>query len=316
MNSPAKVLTAPQKHSREQGRVLLVTDDPQTKSLNSELENAGLAVVGVAGGAAALVSLHRSRPDIVVADLRLRGLSANELARAMLQSREQIFLIFVGEAEANISLRNAALELGAFDYFSLPDETDLLIQRIAQLVALKKEMDRLRAEADRDYLTGLMNRRRFRLALGNEVERWRRYQTPCSLLLVDVDFLKKINDTHGHSAGDRAIRHVAECLKELSRDNDTAARLGGEEFALLLANADEQSAWIAAERLRAFVESKEVEGVGTVTISLGVASCPTHALSERAIYAASDAALYRAKEGGRNRAAIAPELNGNVKTTN
>ncbi len=307
MSSPAKSLI-PQKHIREQGRVLLVTDDAKTKSLNGELENAGFAVVDVAGGAAALVSLHRSRPDVVIADLRLRGLSANELARAMFQSKEQVFLVFVGEAETNLSLRNAAVELGAFDYFSLTNETELLITRIKQLVALKKEMDRLRAEADRDYLTGLMNRRRFRIALGNEVERWRRYRTPCSLLLVDIDYLKKINDAHGHSAGDRAIRHVAECLKELSRDNDTAARLGGEEFALLLANADEKNAWIAAERLRAFVESQEVEGIGTVTISLGVAACPVHALSERAIYTASDAALYRAKEGGRNRTVIAPTL--------
>ena len=126
--------------------------------------------------------------------------------------------------------------------------------------------------------------------------------------MIDVDFLKKINDAHGHSAGDRAIRHVAECLKDLSRDNDAAARLGGEEFALLLANADERNARIASERLRLVVESKQIEGIGAVTISLGVASCPKHAMSERAIYAAADAALYRAKEGGRNRAVIAPAL--------
>lgn len=297
------------KYTREEGRVLLVTDDPKTKALSEEFEDAGIAVVGVTGGAAALVSLRRSRPDVIVADLRLRGLSTNELARALSQSKEQVFLIFIGEADANFSLRSDAMELGAFDYFSLPDETRLLIQRIMQLVAVKRELDRLRAEADRDYLTGLMNRRRFRLALGQEVERWRRYHTPCSLLLMDIDFLKKINDAHGHSAGDRAIRHIAECLKDLSRDNDTAARLGGEEFALLLANTDEKNAIIAAERLRTGVENKLVEGVGTVTISLGVSSCPIHALSERALYAASDAALYRAKEGGRNRAVIAPALN-------
>ena len=297
------------QNTREQGRVLLVTDDWRTAKYSADLEEAGFAVVGVSGGGtAALVSLHRSRPDVVVADLSMKGMSANELARVLFQSKEQIALVFVGQADANLSLRQAAMDVGAFDYFSLPSEVSLLQKRISQLVAIKREVDRLRAEADRDYLTGLVNRRRFRLSLGQEVERWRRYRTPCSLVLADLDFLKKINDTFGHSAGDRAIRHVAESLKGMSRDNDTAARLGGEEFALLLANTDAKNALIAADRLRSVVAEKDIEGIGTVTISLGVASCPTHALSERAIYAASDAALYRAKEGGRNRAVVAPSL--------
>lgn len=308
MSNPIRSSNAPRRDIREKGRVLLVMDEPKAKILCNELEESGITVVGVTGGAAALVSLHRSRPDVVVADLGLKGLSTNELARTLSQSKVQVFLIFVGEADANFSLRNIAMELGAFDYFSLPVETELLKQRINQLVRLKREFDHLHAEADRDYLTDLMNRRRFRMALGQEVERWRRYQTPCSLLLMDIDFLKKINDAHGHSAGDKAIRHVAECLKDLSRDNDAAARLGGEEFALLLANADERNARIAAERLRLVVENKQIEVIGSVTISLGVASCPKHAMSERALYAAADAALYRAKEGGRNRAVVAPAL--------
>ena len=87
------------------------------------------------------------------------------------------------------------MAVGAFDYFQMPAELSLLIARTEQLVALKQTMDRLRAEADRDYLTGLANRRRFRTALGQEVERWRRYNVPCALVLVDIDHLKKINDT-------------------------------------------------------------------------------------------------------------------------
>jgi diguanylate cyclase (GGDEF)-like protein len=126
-------------------------------------------------------------------------------------------------------------------------------------------------------------------------------------VLVDIDHLKKINDRHGHSAGDRVIRHTADALTELSRDNDTAARLGGEEFALLLAGADDAKGLAAAERLRVVVSSTPVEGVGTVTISLGVAACPSHAGTERALYGASDAALYRAKGEGRDRTALASE---------
>ena len=180
MSSPIRSSNAPRRNTREQGRVLLVTDEVKAKALTGELEEAGIAVVGVTSGAAALVSLHRVRPDVVVADLGLKGLSTNELARALSQSKEQVFLIFIGEADANFSLRSVAMELGAFDYFSLPVEMDWLKQRINHLVKLIHDLDHLRAEADRYYLTDLMNRRRFRIALGQEIERWRRYKTPSS----------------------------------------------------------------------------------------------------------------------------------------
>lgn len=292
--------------TRDQGRILLITDDPATAAYGAALEGAGFAVVGVAGGAAALVSLRRARPHLVIADASLRGIGAEELARMLAQSQECVPLLLVGQAASTVPRREAAMVAGAFDYLSLPGELPLLVSRAAQLVAQKQTMDRLRAEADRDYLTGLMNRRRFRTALGQEVERWRRYSIPCALLLVDIDFMKRVNDTHGHSAGDRVIRHTASALVELSRDNDTSARLGGEEFALLLAGADDAQAHAAAERLRHVVSGTPVEGVGIVTVSLGVASCPAHATHERTLYAASDAALYRAKDEGRNCTVVAP----------
>jgi two-component system cell cycle response regulator len=194
---------------------------------------------------------------------------------------------------------------GASDYFQLPVETALLVTRTRQLVSLVLTMERLRAEADRDYLTGLANRRRFRKALGQEVERWRRYRMPCSLLMVDVDHMKRINDAHGHPAGDRVIRLVASALTELSRDNDTAARLGGEEFALLLAGVGGDKAYVAAERLRLAVCTQPLEDIGVVTISVGVASCPENARSERELFGTSDAALYRAKQEGRNTTVVA-----------
>jgi diguanylate cyclase (GGDEF)-like protein len=292
-------------HARDRGRVMLVTDEPARAAYGAALESAGLTVVGIAGGVAALISLRRTRPHIVVIDTNLKGIRADELARSLTQTEDSVAVILAGDEEATNARRAAAIATGAFDYFQMPADLPLLIARSEQLIALKQTMERLRAEADRDYLTGLVNRRRFRTALGQEVERWRRYNVPCALVLVDIDHLKKINDQHGHSAGDRVIRHAASCLIELSRDNDTAARLGGEEFALLLAGADETKALAAAERLRQVVSANEVEDVGTVTISLGVAACPAHAKSERELYGASDAALYRAKREGRNRTALA-----------
>jgi two-component system, cell cycle response regulator len=305
MSAIARAMNSDRTSSRDQGRVLLVTDNPQMNAYGEALERAGFVVVGVAGGVAALVSLQRTRPHVVVADESLKGVRAEELASMLSRTEERLPLILIGSADASAERRNAALNAGAFDYIRVPAELPLLMARTAQLVAVKQTMDRLRAEADRDYLTGLANRRRFRTSLGQEVERWRRYRVSCALLLVDIDFLKRINDAHGHSAGDVVIRHVASALVELSRDNDTAARLGGEEFALLLAGADDEKALAAAERLRHVISHKPLEGIGVVTVSLGVASCPAQAQSERTLYAASDTALYRAKNEGRDRAALA-----------
>ena len=294
--------------AREQGRVLLVTDDPRISTHAAALEESGMHVAGVAGGAKALIALQRARPHVVVADAALKGIGAEELARMLSGAQDAIPVVSVGFEPASVERRAATMASGAADYYHLPEELPLLVARTRQLVAGQLYVERLRAEADRDYLTGLANRRRFRKALGQEVERWRRYDLPCALLLLDVDHMKRINDTYGHPAGDRVIRFVASAITELSRDNDTAARLGGEEFALLLAGAGSEKALAAAERLRRAVCDEALEEVGVVSVSLGVASCPAHARSERELFSASDAALYSAKRGGRNRAILAEAL--------
>ncbi len=291
--------------SRDQGRVLLITDDPRLSACTAALEAGGFFVAGVEGGAKALIALQRTRPHVVVSGTNLKGVTASELARILKDAQDAVPFVLVGDEGATLERRREAMSAGASDYFQLPNEVVLLIERTRQLAEHKQSLDRLRAEADRDYLTGLANRRRFRTALGHEVERWRRYKIPCALVLLDVDHLKKINDAHGHPAGDRVIRAVAASLSEHSRDNDTAARLGGEEFALLLAGVDSTKALAAAERLRLAVSSQAVEDVGKVTISLGVGACPAHARTERELFSLSDSALYRAKRGGRDRTEVA-----------
>ena len=295
---------------RSRGRVLVIADD---KTLfGDSLALRDIEIVGVASGTAALVSLQRSRPHVVITDPSTRGLRVNELARTLAQSDDGVPLILAGSEKATRQNRLAALVGGAFDYFELPLEFELLIERVGQLVGLRQKIDRLRADADLDHLTGLANRRRFRVALQREVERWRRYGVPCALLLLDIDHLKVINDKFGHPAGDLVIRHIAQTLNDVSRDNDTAARVGGEEFALLLAGIDINKAAAAAERLRAVLGRRRVEGIGIVTISIGVAGCPASASSERTLYAASDRALYVAKNGGRDRISVAPQLQENL----
>jgi two-component system cell cycle response regulator len=310
MSATARTKDNRREQARDQGRVLLITDDPALNVYSAPLESAGFVVAGVAGGAKALVALQRTRPHVVIADTKVRGVSADELARILSEAQDAVPVILVGGEKADTERRGRAMSAGAFDYFQLPSEVSLLVARTAQLVAYKQTIDALRTEADRDYLTNLANRRRFRAALGQEVERWRRYGVPCALLLLDIDHMKRVNDTHGHPTGDRVIRQVASALTEFSRDNDTAARLGGEEFALLLAGVDSAKASAAAERLRLAVETNPVEEVGVVSVSIGVAACPLHAKSERELFATSDAALYQAKRDGRNRTVSADALSG------
>ena len=298
-------ITRPSERTR--GRVLLITGDKQPQFVEA-LSSRGIDVFGVSNGTAAMVSLTRTRPHLVIAHSPTRGLKITELSKLLAQSDDGIPLVLTGSEPSSITLRRAAMIGGAFDYYSLPDELELLIERTAQLVLLRQKIDRLRADADLDSLTGLANRRRFRVALVREVERWRRYRTPCALLMLDIDHLKSVNDKFGHPVGDMVIRQIAQTLKEVSRDNDTAARLGGEEFALLLAGVDLQHAVAAAERLRMALSSKRVEGVGSVTVSIGVAGCPENATSERVLYSASDGALYVSKNAGRDRVSVAPPL--------
>lgn len=293
--------------SRERGRVLLVDDGPEPFD-QASLQAAGLEIVGVSSGAAALISLQQSRPHLVIANTAIEMISTRELARTLGQMQDGVPLILVGKEASTKERRQSALTEGAFDYFQIPGEADLLVLRASQLIAVRQTMERLRAEADLDHLTGLANRRRFRVALAREVERWRRYGVPCALLLLDIDHMKAINDKYGHPAGDLVIRHVADTLVRVSRDNDTAARLGGEEFALLLAGIGDAKAASAAERLRGILAQEVVAGVGKIGVSIGVAACPAHANSERTLYSASDKALYVAKNEGRNRIAVAPLL--------
>jgi diguanylate cyclase (GGDEF)-like protein len=298
-------ITRPSDRSR--GRVLLIAKDNRSRFVDA-FSGRGIDVFGVANGTAAIVSLTRTRPHLVIADASTRGLRIKELAKMLAQSEDGIPLLLAGAEPSTVELRRAAIAEGAFDYFALPAELDLLIERTQQLVLLQQKIDRLRVDADLDSLTGLANRRRFRVALSREVERWRRYRTPCALLMLDIDHLKSINDKFGHPAGDLVIRQIAQTLKEVSRDNDTAARLGGEEFGLLLASIDIEKAAAAADRLRAVISAKPIEGVGTVTVSIGVAGCPENATSERALYSASDGALYVSKNSGRDQVSVAPPL--------
>ncbi len=160
-------------------------------------------------------------------------------------------------------------------------------------------------QAVTDELTGLNNLRQFDDLLAGEIERSRRFNQPVGLVMLDIDDFKAVNDTFGHQQGDIVLSKVARVLRELSRDIDEPARYGGEEMAVILPQTDLDGAELAAERMRQAIEALRIERIDGeaplgVTASFGVASLPQCAKDKEALIAEADAALYRAKRGGKN----------------
>ncbi len=180
---------------------------------------------------------------------------------------------------------------------------ELLFGQLASQAAIAVENARLFRLATVDGLTGLFVRRYFDQRLDEECHRAQRFETTFSLLMMDLDDFKFINDTRGHSAGDRVLRETAQVLRRDLRSVDIAARYGGEEFVVLLPRAELETARQVAERIRSAVEEHAIRGItGTlqVTISIGVASYPHHALDPAVLVKAADRALYAAKHAGKN----------------
>ncbi len=170
----------------------------------------------------------------------------------------------------------------------------------------KAKENELFEKASTDPLTGLFNRRQFETMARKEISKSWRYKTPCSILMTDIDFFKKINDTYGHQAGDEVLKNVAYHLKANLRDTDVLARFGGEEFVILLAQTEDAVSMIVAERLRESIENS-VTRFGNheinVTISIGVAPAKYFDSLDNCIKGA-DEALYQSKNNGRNRVTI------------
>lgn len=176
---------------------------------------------------------------------------------------------------------------------------------LRQRETLKARTRQLQFQASHDTLTGLLNRREFERLTENELSRVNRHPAPLSLLMLDLDHFKAINDNFGHPAGDAVIRHVARLLSEHTRNCDTIGRLGGEEFIILLPETDLPQAQQTAEKLRGLIEHSAIDidnGRLQITASIGLAClAPGCSTQLTPFYQAADQALYRAKRAGRNR---------------
>ena len=172
-------------------------------------------------------------------------------------------------------------------------------------VTIANLFEEVKKQAVTDALTELYNRRYFLDSLDKEAERANRTKSPFSIISLDLDNLKKINDAYGHSVGDLAIQTVAKVLKNNARAIDTPSRLGGEEFSILLPDSDSKRAFIMAERIREAIENENVEYLGHVTASVGVATYFEHSSNLEELMEMADQAMYRAKINGRNQVQVA-----------
>lgn len=177
-------------------------------------------------------------------------------------------------------------------------EADLLTRTVLTALAnFRKQKDQLTYDARTDVLTGMTNRRTFE----EVIQRWIDEEIPFSIVVLDIDRFKSINDTYGHHAGDQVLQHIANIIKLSVRTQDVGSRFGGEEFVVLLRHTDSKTAYQIAEHIRVSVEQSILPIDRSVTISAGIAEYPLHSTTATELFHLADNALYQAKEEGRNR---------------
>jgi len=300
-------------------KVLLVEDDPiQARETEEILTKTGYEVFWAQDGVNAIKVVKTAKPDIILLDIVLPGLDGYEVCRWLkLDETAKGIPVIMLTVKKELSDKISGLHIGADDYLPKPyNELELNARIYASLRTkglqdelrmknkqLEELLDKVNYMAITDALTGLYNRRRFQDVLTGEFERTKRYKTPFTLIMLDIDHFKKVNDDFGHNTGDSVLKKVAKLILRSVREIDTAARFGGEEFMIVLPNTDGTNARIVAERMREAIASHKFTDIDRpITVSIGIAGMPDDRVTnEDQMIRCSDIALYRAKQNGRNR---------------
>lgn len=314
--------------------ILLVDDDPANiQHVREGLASHGYRFREAQDGTEALRSLREERPDLIIMDVEMPRLGGVEVCRIIKANGGEggfgfipVILVTARQAAGKVE----GLELGADDYLVKPFDMLELSARVKSMLRLKalqdavveknRELDRANKELAQkreelltltrvDALTGIYNRRYFEERLTEEFVRSTRYRSPLSLVMMDIDHFKRINDTYGHPFGDEVLRMVARTVKGKLREVDFVARYGGEEIIALLPETGPREALGACERVREAIASIQLEHRAPdgsrqqvrCTASLGVASVPSRTLPVmEELLRVADASLYEAKAAGRN----------------
>jgi two-component system cell cycle response regulator len=299
-------------------RILVAEDDAVTREyLSSLLEGHGMQVITADDGHQAVAKARDGALDLVLLDMMMPGLDGLDCCRLIKSMTQDGFLpVVLLTAKADGDSRVAGLRIGADDYVCKPFDERELLARLHNLLRLKRMHDQINEAKERlstlaiqDELTGLYNYRYLHTRMNEEFKRAERYREPLSCVMIDVDYFKRVNDRHGHDAGDDALREVSVRLLKAVREVDVVARYGGEEFLLVLPSTNFSGALSVAERVWRAVgsESFNLRGGITerVTVSVGVAVYPSRDIkSKDQLLKAADRALYQAKHEGRDRICV------------
>jgi len=303
--------------------ILVVEDDPEINSLMAlTLRVEDYEVIQARDGEQALEKVQEHAPDLILLDVMMPRMSGYEVARALQDkpSTANIPIIFV-TAKAEMEDRVLGLEM-AVDYVCKPFQAQELLARVRAALRMRKLQEELRVSNEQlthlaltDPLTRLCNRRHFDAQLEDELRRAQRFGHPLSVALFDLDHFKSVNDRWGHAQGDAVLQTFGDVLHRSSRRIDTVARIGGEEFAVILPATEERGAASFAEKVRAATETTTVpcrtrEGHDNetiqITVSAGVAVANLEsseddvAVLATSIVRAADCGLYKSKAAGRN----------------
>ncbi len=287
-------------------RVLIVDDDDAMLAYHSAvLEQAGMLVSSVSDAMKIMGTLLEFDPDLILIDIYMPECNGIELAKVIRQLGGFVGIPIVYlSAEKDFDKQLDTISFGGDDFLVKPIEPQHLVSAVASRIERTRL---LRSFMVRDSLTGLLNHTSIKDQLSREVARAHRLKTPLAFAMLDIDFFKKVNDSYGHSAGDRVIKSLSRLLKQRLRETDIVGRYGGEEFAVILTGTDGPAAvkvldsiCDAFSRLIHLSEDKEF----SVNLSCGVADI-AHFGDEITIGDAADKALYQAKQTGRNRVVLA-----------
>jgi diguanylate cyclase (GGDEF)-like protein len=299
---------------------ILVVEDSraQADELAGVLEREGHRVTIAADGKEAIRRVRTAPPDLVFLDLVLPDMDGLEVLRIIKAGPGESFTpVILLSARADLDSRVTGLRIGADDFLAKPFADAEVLARAGAMLRIKSLQDQLRAakaELERlsvtDGLTGLFNRRYFNARLSQEFQRAQRYSDPLSLLMLDIDHFKRVNDSYGHPFGDLVLKGTADLVRTSVRDPDICARYGGEEFAVILPKTHLAGALVVAERIWRDLAAKPyaTDGAGGAsgatfgaTASLGLAFYPSKDVSSpEHLVKYADEALYRAKREGRN----------------
>ncbi|TRZ96990.1 MAG: diguanylate cyclase [Dehalococcoidia bacterium] len=295
-------------------KILVCDDDPADRKLVRTYlrEVADREIVMLEAGQKAEIeeALGKGRIDLVLMDNEMPEKSGMEWLAEIVEKRMAPVVMLTGSGSEEVAVQ--ALQEGAVGYLpkgslskeKLVEAIDAALEKWRLMQQSRANQDELERLANFDSLTGLHNRRAILHRLDEHIKQVRRYEGELSLLMLDIDYFKKVNDQCGHLIGDEVLENVAVLMQQNVRNTDSVGRYGGEEFIIVLSETDLSSALIVAERLRKAIETAEMRGsegnTFGITVSQGVSS---YKLGEDAVSLISraDDALYRAKQNGRNR---------------